>query len=426
MKRLFSFLYVPLVIFLMSGCFGSNSDRITPRNVHTQPNFSGVVMEVHEQSVLVSSRPTDFMGSSLIWTSLNTYLGNNPDIMAGDEVVVYHCGMLLASWPAQTHTVYAIQLLRPSKLESWADVQIVQVLHPLDYPISGFSTSWESQVETLRNWFADLQLVEADSPDGGVSDDSHAAIVYEFRLFDSNGEYTKFTYGEYAPHQWYLFFDGTWYRVGNPSFIMFPVKQEDITFEARPRVVQHWHSPFRHGVTPVHPFAWSMVDLVRDVPRIVWDENGPISDYVHSLLIDIDGNGTIGMFLHVNSPEDANFSVIYPHNDGQWHLNHTLTPWLLSQSSIKIGESPFITRIATANADIVYDIYSLTPEGLTGTSSLRETAAGRFYYNGDAVSAERFQTLREFYNINDSRWIDRPDETAKIFTMPPTGQSPTF
>lgn len=109
MKKL-SILFVVLFVVLFSCSKGVDID-----NVDDEPNFSGIVEEVNEQSILVRVHEgeSEFQSSDLISVTLDVKLDDTiTDFLVGDEVRVYYDGSILESYPAKVLDVYVIELVK--------------------------------------------------------------------------------------------------------------------------------------------------------------------------------------------------------------------------------------------------------------------------------------------------------------------------
>ena len=244
MKRLM-FALCASMLFL-SGCING----LDMKTVHNEPNFAGVVVEVFDNSILVSVNENDapHIGGGLAFVSLDVYLRDSmTDFMSGDEVVVFFDGMILDSYPLQIVNVYAIILTSQSKRDVWHSTVKVEVSHTLD----GHRTSWsfneKNRIDELYNWFAGLNLSLVSTVAGDVLCVGDYTEVYEFTLtisnhfswdedngftvYDNNGDSFMFAYGKIGV-TWYLLFGEYLYEVNNPSRIIFPVKDEAIIFDA--------------------------------------------------------------------------------------------------------------------------------------------------------------------------------------------------
>lgn len=96
-------------MLLFSGCAKMNMNTVV-----NEPNFSGIVTEVYENSILVAVNEGEdaLKSSDLISVSLDVQLKDSmTDFSVGDEVRVYYDGTIAESYPAQVHTVYAIVLV---------------------------------------------------------------------------------------------------------------------------------------------------------------------------------------------------------------------------------------------------------------------------------------------------------------------------
>ena len=103
------------VIVLLAGC----SKKMNMNNVKNEPNFSGIVEEVSEQSILVkvNEAEDEFQSSDLMSVSLDVELKDSiTNFNIGDEVKIYYDGNIAESYPAQINKVYAITLINPSHL----------------------------------------------------------------------------------------------------------------------------------------------------------------------------------------------------------------------------------------------------------------------------------------------------------------------
>lgn len=112
-------LYLIMILVLFTGC----TDSITMEDVVKEPNFSGIVEEIEEKSILVRVNEDEVTSSDLIYVSLDVELKDNMiDFNIGDEVRVYYDGNIAESYPAQVNKVYAIILL------DWYDLRGVRTI----------------------------------------------------------------------------------------------------------------------------------------------------------------------------------------------------------------------------------------------------------------------------------------------------------
>lgn len=105
MKKLIVFALSLVCIFTLVGCNNRSMNYI----IANEPNITGVVKEVNDNSILIENETGEY------WTSLNA---ENEDSVThfsiGDEVVVYYDGNIAESYPMQINTVYAITLKTPA------------------------------------------------------------------------------------------------------------------------------------------------------------------------------------------------------------------------------------------------------------------------------------------------------------------------
>lgn len=103
-----------LMTMVLMGC----SKKMTMDTVVDEPNFTGIVEEVSENTILVrvNEGEDELKSSDLISVSLNAELEESvTEFTVGDEVCVYYDGAIAESYPAQIHKVYAITLVSPSE-----------------------------------------------------------------------------------------------------------------------------------------------------------------------------------------------------------------------------------------------------------------------------------------------------------------------
>ena len=101
MKKLTALFLALWIVLSLTGCSNRSMDDI----IENEPNITGVVMDINDQSILIESANREY------WVSLNV---ENKDSMThfriGDEVVVYYDGYVAETYPMQIKTVYAITL----------------------------------------------------------------------------------------------------------------------------------------------------------------------------------------------------------------------------------------------------------------------------------------------------------------------------
>jgi len=181
-----------------------------------------------------------------------------------------------------------------------------------------------------------------------------------------------------------------------------------------------------------HPFAAALVDFNENIDEGFYDSFRDLADYIIShtsaYIIDLDGNGTAGVLAYRAVGDVDHFRVIYMQDGEIKTLDFAGHFFYLNE----VGEAPLITLGGGEGAGRLYDIYSMTPEGLAVTTKLWDFLGNEFYYNDEQVSEEEFEILLERYNINDNRFIifarkprggyldevlnARPDDTAEILS----------
>lgn len=104
------------LILLLFAVFAGCTAPMNMNTVVNEPNFSGIVEEVYDGSILVrvNEGEDERKSSDLMSVSLNTMLADSmTHFSVGDEVRVYYDGYIAESYPAQIHSVYAITLVTP-------------------------------------------------------------------------------------------------------------------------------------------------------------------------------------------------------------------------------------------------------------------------------------------------------------------------
>lgn len=117
MKRKIASLLSVLLLFLsLTGC-RKTLDQV----IDTEPCFTGTVLEVRTNSLLVEAdegedirRSSDLLDVSL----LVEYEDGKSAYQVGDKVTVYYDGSVAESYPAQINTVYAVFLTEPAVRET--------------------------------------------------------------------------------------------------------------------------------------------------------------------------------------------------------------------------------------------------------------------------------------------------------------------
>ena len=115
MKKLY-WLFIAFALLII-GVLAYLFKPMTMNDIYSEPNFSGVVDKVYDNSILVSvnSEEEIFKTSDTISVSLNVKLKDSmTHFNIGDEVSIYYDGTVAESYPAQINTVYAIILTKPA------------------------------------------------------------------------------------------------------------------------------------------------------------------------------------------------------------------------------------------------------------------------------------------------------------------------
>ena len=160
------------------------------------------------------------------------------------------------------------------------------------------------------------------------------------------------------------------------------------------------------GVTTnPNPFATALDDFYKTIDESFYDNFRDMDDYsishTSTYLADLDGQGMTGMIAYRAVGDVDHFRVFYMLDGKLKTLDYPGLYFYLNE----IGEAPLITMSGGEGAGRLYDIYSLTPEGLVVTSKLWDFLGNEFYYNDEVVSKEEFDVLLRQYNVNDSRFI---------------------
>ena len=115
MKRLAAWILTLAFVWVLTGCCNRSMNYI----IEHEPNISGTVKEVRDDSILISIEAASYPAGTDCEVSLDV---ENPDsctnVSIGDEVVVYYDGNIAESDPLQINTVYAITLRTPATREA--------------------------------------------------------------------------------------------------------------------------------------------------------------------------------------------------------------------------------------------------------------------------------------------------------------------
>lgn len=103
-----------IVIFLLGNILVYLFKSMTMNDIYDKPNFTGIVTDIYEKSILVSVNEDEdeIKSSDRIKVSLNAKLKDSmTSFKVGDKVRIFYDGTILESYPAQINTVYAILLI---------------------------------------------------------------------------------------------------------------------------------------------------------------------------------------------------------------------------------------------------------------------------------------------------------------------------
>ena len=223
-----------IIIFIALITLNSCPNKINMHTVYRQPNFTGIITEMFDNSILVRANDGEEIRNSadLISVSMDTILqGRSSYFMSSDEVTVFYDGVILETYPAQINKVYVIFLISPSKRDRWHDTVGIDLSHIADSRTEDWSFNKKQQIDDLYDWFVDLSLTKIEFTDGERPFNSGFTEVYNFTLhisyhysWDEVNEFTvydeiayfTFSYGN-SRNVWYLYFYEEWYIVNNPS-----------------------------------------------------------------------------------------------------------------------------------------------------------------------------------------------------------------
>lgn len=209
-----------LVISLLAGC----SKKMDMNNVKNEPNFSGIVEEISENSILVKVNETEdeFQSSDLISVSLDAELKDSvTNFNIGDEVRIYYDGNIAESYPAQINKVYAITLISPSHLvednkekakenvSKFSKEEIAEAIKAVEdnfnFPASTLTKVWydEEKAETMRKSY----LENGRGSVNGVKAENVIVLLSNFEVDDSGDNPVLNPDSTYENYQWILIRD---------------------------------------------------------------------------------------------------------------------------------------------------------------------------------------------------------------------------
>lgn len=108
------FWIIPIGIFIIGIILIYLFKPMTMNDIYDKPNFTGVVTDVYDKSILVSvdKNEDEINSSDKISVSLDVKLKDSmTNFQVGDKVHIFYDGTILETYPAQINTVYAILLI---------------------------------------------------------------------------------------------------------------------------------------------------------------------------------------------------------------------------------------------------------------------------------------------------------------------------
>lgn len=107
-----------LAIVCMLGLTGCNTKSMNYIIAH-KPSVTGIVQAVHDDYVILYADAAEGYPNGSTWEiSLDVENTDSyTDLSVGDEIVVYHDGMVMETDPLRVGTVYAITLKTPADRE---------------------------------------------------------------------------------------------------------------------------------------------------------------------------------------------------------------------------------------------------------------------------------------------------------------------
>ncbi len=112
MKKMAAFVLALVCALSWVGCNTKSMNYI----IENKPNVTGIVKEVHNDYVIMYSDAAEGYPNGSEWQiSLNVENKDSyTNISVGDEIVVYHDGNVMETYPLKVGTVYAITLKTPA------------------------------------------------------------------------------------------------------------------------------------------------------------------------------------------------------------------------------------------------------------------------------------------------------------------------
>lgn len=72
-------------------------------------------------------------------------------------------------------------------------------------------------VENLKDWLSELECKLLEVEEGQIPGDSDRREEYDFAFIPTEGDYPVWSYLIKGPDECYLWMEGNWYSVSNPS-----------------------------------------------------------------------------------------------------------------------------------------------------------------------------------------------------------------
>lgn len=114
MKNKKIFWFIAIDIFVVGIILFYLFKPMTMNDIYDKPNFTGIVTEIYDKAILVSvdEDEDEIKSSDKMSVSLDVQLKDSmTSFKVGDKVKIFYDGIILETYPAQIHTVYAILLI---------------------------------------------------------------------------------------------------------------------------------------------------------------------------------------------------------------------------------------------------------------------------------------------------------------------------
>lgn len=112
MKKIIALVLVMFCILGLTGCNNKSMNYI----IAHKPSVTGIVQEVYDDHVILYADTAEGYPNGSTWEiSLDVENTDSyTDLSVGDQIVVYHDGMVMETDPLRVGTVYAITLKTPA------------------------------------------------------------------------------------------------------------------------------------------------------------------------------------------------------------------------------------------------------------------------------------------------------------------------